>query len=637
MGLRDGFELGEWTVHPLEGSFINGDTLRRVQPKSMDVLLVLAEHATAVVERETLLSAVWGERAVSDEPLTRCIGELRRALGDTREEAGFIATIPKRGYRLLHEPVLLESDGEDVGLNPAQRQRRVDTLKKLGIGAAVLLLAAAVEVVFERVIDSPEMMPADEQSALLNSAPDRSVAVLPFLNMSPDPEQEYFADGVAEEILNSLSKIEGLIVTSRSSAFSFKDQDADIPTIAARLNVAHVLEGSVRRSGDTLRVTAQLIDARTDAHLWSQSFDTELEGIFEVQEGIAATVAEHLEVEILGRSNHGGSQDPDAYALYLKAKEAARRRTPEGFEQSNTLYQDALELDPEFADAWSGLAQNYRRETLINSRPFDEGYPLARATAQKAVAIDPDHAVALAQIGRIAIDYEDDLESAAGYLASAMRLEPANTDILSNAAVLAFGLARMDDAVKLGEHVVRRDPLNAAAHSNLGLYYLHSGSVDQAIASYRTALALTPNRTGAHYEIGVGLLLQAEPELALESFRKERDDEWNVKGRALAHHMLGNEERHAELLQELIDGWGERWPSEVAQVYAWSGDVDTAFEWLDKAIEIREAGLRVQHTNPLYSRIKGDVRWSEFRRRSKSAIGLLDAIEFSVDLDSLGV
>ena len=195
----------------------------------------------------------------------------------------------------------------------------------------------------------------------------------------------------------------------------------------------------------------------------------------------------------------------------------------------------------------------------------------------------------------------------------------------------------MNDAVKLAEHVVRRDPLNAAAHSNLGLYYLHSGEVEKAITSYRTALALTPDRIGAHYEIGVGLLLLGKPELALESFRKERDDEWNVKGRALAHHALGNEERYSELLQELIEGWGGRWPSEVAQVYAWTGDVDAAFEWLDKAIEISEAGLRVQHTSPLYSRIKGDERWTEFRRRSKSSDSLLDAIEFSIDVSTTGI
>ena len=631
MGLREGFELGEWTVYPLEGSFISGDELRRVQPKSMDVLLALAEHAPAVVERDALLQAVWGERAVSDEPLTRCISELRRALGDTRAEPDFIATIPKRGYRLMHEPVPLETAADDVGLNPTQQRKRIDTLKKVGIGAGLLFAAAVIEVVFERVIDSS----GEEPVAAVSAAPMRSVAVMPFMNLSSDPEQTYFADGVAEEILNYLTQVDGLIVTSRSSAFSFKGKDADIPTIAAQLNVAHVLEGSVRRSGDQLRISAQLIDASTDTHLWTESFDAGMDEIFTVQESIARTVAEQLEVEILGRANHGGSDSSEAYALFLEARDLARQRTPEAFEQSNALYSAALELDPGFADAWSGLARNYRRETLINARPFDEGYPLARATAQKAVAIDPDHAVALAQIGRIAIDYEDDLEAAAGYLSSALALEPSNTEILSNAAVLAFNIGRTDDAVRLGEHVVRRDPLNAAAHSNLGLYYLYSGRHDSAIDSYRTALALTPERTGAHYEIGLGYLLKGEPELALDAFEKERDDEWNVKGRALGHHALGNQDEFEALLQQLIDGWGERWPSEVAHVYAWIGDADNAFNWLDKAVEIEEAGVRVQHVSPLYSRVRNDERWTDFRERTHSSEAKLSAIAFSVDLEGL--
>ena len=480
---------------------------------------------------------------------------------------------------------------------------------------------------------APEAAMADIEAAEdpMAGPPSESIAVLPFADMSPDKDQEYFSDGISEELLNLLARIPELQVASRTSAFSFKDQTLEIPEIAERLNVAHVLEGSVRKAGNQVRVTAQLIDARSDTHVWSDTWDRSLDDIFSIQDEIAADVVDQLKVTLLGEAPTAEEADPRAYALYLQARQLSRQNTAEGFEQSIVLFERALEIDPEYAAAWSGIAASYRRQGNSDLRPIDEAFELARQAATSALEIDPEHAPSYAVLGRIATDSRD-LANGALYLERALRMDPTNPDIVFEAAVLAMNVGRAEEAIALGEYVTARDPVNPAGHYNLGLAYRSAGHLNQAVASFRTSNSLSPGRLGAQYSIGRVLLMKGEPEAALAAFAEETDEEYRVKGTALALYELGRQAEYESAFLELRERWGEQWPSEIAHVYAWTGDADAAFEWLDRAVAQNEPGLNEQFQSEFYAPVHDDPRWQAFREQTGTSEEQLAAIEFEVTL-----
>jgi len=504
--------------------------------------------------------------------------------------------------------------------------------------AGVLALVGVIALVAGAWYVGRQSAPASAASpvarAELASGPaSESIAVLPFVNMSSDPEQEYFSDGISEELLNLLARIPELQVTSRSSAFSYKGKDIKLVEVARELNVAHVLEGSVRRSGDQVRITAQLIDARSDTHLWSQAWDRSLDDIFKIQDEIAAEVVAQLKVTLLGEAPVVVETDPEAYALFLQARQLGHQITVESLEQSVALYNRALEIDPDYAAAWAGLASNYNFQTGNGLRPLDEGFALAREAADRALEIDPDCAQAYAVLGQFELTYNNDLAAAAPHFSRALALEPTNTDILTLAASMARDLGRLDEASALLEYAVARDPVNSSSHHNLGTAYLWAGRLDGAIDSYRTAQALSPGRLGTQYGIGTALLLKGESEAALAAFvLEEGDEEYRVKGTALALRALGRQAEYEAALGELAERWGDRWPSEVAHVYAWAGDADAAFEWLDRAVAQNEDGLTNQFLRPYFVPLHDDPRWKRFRERTNSSEAQLAAIDFEVML-----
>ena len=458
-----------------------------------------------------------------------------------------------------------------------------------------------------------------------------SIAVLPFVNMSSDPEQEFFSDGISEELLNRLAKNPKLRVAARTSSFSFKDQNVEISEIAQRLKVAHILEGSVRKAGNQMRITAQLIRAEDGYQVWSDRWDRTLDDIFVIQDEIATDVAANLAVTLFPDTPGVREVDPEAYAIYLRARHLGLRRTAESFEQSNALYEQVLADEPDYAAAWAGLAANYSTQARNGLVPIEEGFELARGAANRALEMDPDNGFAHAVLGGIAQDYENDLASAAQHLQRALDLEPGNPDIINDAAVLARYLDRLDEAVALQEFVIDRDPLTPTGHARLGLNYLWAGRLDDAIASLRTALSLSPAFIGAHYNMGMALLMKGDPEAALLAFQKEEgDEEYLIKGTALAFHALGRQAEYKEALEELKTNWGEQWPSEVAHVYAWVGDADAAFEWLDRAVAQNEDGLTQQFPQPFFAPIQNDPRWQTFREQTGTSAAQLSAIEFKV-------
>jgi len=478
-------------------------------------------------------------------------------------------------------------------------------------------------------------VPSASTSSAASASPaasDNSIAVLPFVNMSDDKANEFFSDGISEELLNLLAKIPQLQVTARTSSFAFKGKETGIPEIARTLHVAHVLEGSVRKAGNSVRITAQLIRAGTDTHLWSQTYDRKLDDIFAIQDEIAADVVKQLKVTLLGAAPKVRTTDPEAYALYLQAVQLGRQLTPEAFKQSDALFRKALAIDPRYAPCWTALAENLYHEAGQGLVSNKEGLHQAREAATKAVAIDPDYAPAHARLGWVAMAGDSDLVGAVEHFKRALALDPSDLDVLRSSAVLLQSLGRLDEALALEEAVVRHDPVNLSALFNLGYYQRLAGRLDASIASIRTVLSLAPGRGGAHAQLGNALLLKGDAQGALAEIEQETSENWKMIGLPMAYHALGRKSDSEAALAALIAKYEKDSPYNIAHDCAYRGEADQAFTWLDKAIEYGDPGIGEIVTENLFDKIRADPRWLPFLRKIGKAPEQLAKIEFKVTL-----
>jgi TolB-like protein/Tfp pilus assembly protein PilF len=467
--------------------------------------------------------------------------------------------------------------------------------------------------------------------ALVESYGEKSIAVLPFVNMSSDVEQEYFSDGISEELLNLLAKIPKLRVISRTSAFYYKGKDIKLAQVAEELNVAHILEGSVRKAGNKVRITAQLIEARSDTHLWSESYDRQLDDIFAIQDEIAATVVAQLKITLLGAAPTIKETNPDAYALFLQGRNLSRQFNQASLEQALVLLQQALEIDPGYAAAWNQLSSVYRGLQRVTVLGVDEGRLLQREVVNKALAIDPEYAPVHAALSFFADAWDNDLPAAARHMQRALKLEPANTEIIGRAAELMNSLGRPDEAIALGEFVVARDPVSSLGHLSLARYYRDAGRLDEAVVSTSTLLSLSPDASLAQYNIGTALLLKGEPQAALEAMQRE-NTEWRLIGLPMVYHTLGRTEESDAALAKLIELDERGWTYNIAYIQAWRGEDDHAFEWLDKAVQYKDSGLSNIAVNNLFSNIHDDPRWLPFLESIGRSPEQLAAIKFEVAL-----
>ncbi len=506
------------------------------------------------------------------------------------------------------------------------------------IGVIVLLVVATIVLArIERPAESARIMaettvateaPRTEASA---DAP-KTIAVLPFVNMSSDKEQEYFSDGLSEELLNLLTKIPELRVAARTSSFSYKDKDVKVAQIGEELNVAHVLEGSVRKSGNRIRITAQLIQAEDGYHLWSEAYDRTLDDVFAIQDEIAAEVVAQLKVTLLSAAPVVKETDPEAYALFLQARHLARQGNARAFDQSIALYRQALAIDPNYVAAWDGLAAAYSDQTDRGLQPSEEGYALARAAADKTLAIDTDYPMGHAHLGRIAVSFDGDLAAAAQHLNRALQLDPTDIDILGDAADLAMSLNRQGQALTLHEYAVARDPVNATARRRMGICYYFAGRLDDAIASFNTVLTLSPGHLGVQNYRGSALLLKDEPEEALAAMQQESGKGWRLNGLAMAYHALGRSAESDAALAEAIELVERVASYNIAYVLAFRGEADRAFEWLDKAVQYNDTGLAQVAMEPRFANIRNDPRWLPFVEHIGKSPKQLAAIHFEVRL-----
>jgi len=542
---------------------------------------------------------------------------------------GFIpALIFAWAFELTPEGLKRDADVDRDSAVSVRRTRRLDRL------IMVFLALALAYFAFDKFSLTPQRQAEDLAAAtedaraagraesLVESYGDDSIAVLPFVNMSSDPEQEYFADGISEELLNLLARIPKLRVISRSSAFSFKGKDIDIPTIAKQLSVAHILEGSVRKSGNQVRITAQLIEARSDTHLWSETFDRSLDDIFAIQDEVAAEVVKQLRLVLLDDPPKATPANPHAFLLFLQAQQILALGRYDEYPKAEALLKQALGIDPDYVDALVELAraQHGRRD------------PRALESLDRALALDPDNAQAKALMATERWIRHQDRVGAARLLEEAARAGPYDPFVLFNTARLATVVGKNDLAIRLGEYIAARDPLFFWAQLNLAWNYFEAGRIDDALDRYAIAISLNPTDGAVRWKTGLAWLAAGEPELALAEFEKEEGRAYRLHGLALAYHDLGREEESAAAFEELLAlEEGEAWPYGMARAYAWIGNADEAFFYLEAAAKQFVTQLGGAASNPLFRKLHGDPRWMPFLRSVNQAPEQVAAFEFNVE------
>lgn len=446
---------------------------------------------------------------------------------------------------------------------------------------------------------------------------EKSIAVLPFDNLSSDPEQGFFADGISEELLNLLAKVEGLRVISRTSAFSFKGSNEDLRSIAAKLDVAHILEGSVRRSGDRIRITAQLIDARNDVHLWSETYDRTLEDVFAIQDEVAAHVVEELKLRLALGAPQAARVNVQAYTLYLQAQQIMAAPNEFELQAARQLLEEALRIDPGYVDAMVDLSVVHWHLARLAHRDGDKQEEIAQSALNdrlllQAQETDPDHVSVKNMLGWRALLRDSDMGSAARYFTEALQTDPRNVDVLGGALQLFLALGKLDLAVRVGEYIARREPLDYWAQAHFADALLKNGDIEKAVARMRIAVAVGPDVEAARWKLGLALLVSGDAAGALEQFELEDPKHaYGLHGRALALFDLGRIEEHQAAMAELESASAD-WPYGLARAYAWIGDADKAFHYLNLSHEPGNAPLRGDTKNPIFAKITRDPRWLPF-------------------------
>jgi TolB-like protein/DNA-binding winged helix-turn-helix (wHTH) protein/Tfp pilus assembly protein PilF len=623
------YSFGEYVLDLKRGALLRAGADIKLRPKSYDVLRLLIERHGQLVTKDELLSAVWGHAVVTDGAVGQCLIDVRRAIGDESQQV--IRTVPRRGY-IFDSPVVESDDAvrTDSTETPAfaspPTQARTSLERRVLVPAA---LAALMVLVTGGVIgwgittqENASIVPLQSGAA---HAPRNSIAVLPFLDLSPEQDQEFFSDGISEEILNLLAQAPDLQVIARTSSFSFKGRNADIAEIAARLNVAHVLEGSVRKSGSRLRITAQLVDATNSAHLWSQTYDRELEDAFGVQTEIAARVFEALKVRLIDETSAGPVSAPNAEAheRFLRAQFFYNRRAPGDIERAKEYYEETLRIDPGYARAWAGLSGVYGVQLSTGEISRESGVAKRLEAAERALALDPRLAEAHV---RQAWHYLDagDRERSEEHIRNAYSLDPGHPLVLTHLANTLAWEGRIDETVELLRQVATLDPLSSLVHNTLASYLLAAGRYDEARAERLKELDLNP---AAKPEIDIDfaqiLVLQHRFAEARKLIQRWPEGDNRNQGLAIVEHALGRNAAAEAALRKLTQGTAPGAAVRVAEVHAQRGNVDEAFRWMETA-RVR-LGPDVWLTpewrwawmlrfSPFLRPLHGDPRWNAMSR-----------------------
>lgn len=539
-----------------------------VGARALDLLIALVKRNGQLATKAMLFDEVWPNLVVEENNLQVQVSALRRLLG-----SGAIETVAGSGYRFLL-PV------EALAGSPAPKA-------------------------FE--------------------PPKSSIAVLPFANLSEDVANEHFADGLAEELLGMLSQIEGLRVTSRTSSFHFRNKATDLPSIARNLNVRHLVEGSVRRSQQRMRITVQLIDGTTDAHVWAGTFERAVGDAFAVQDEIASAIVMQVRPALVAadvarevsRVPRGGTTNAKALDLYFEARAFARHETPGDSTKAIACYRRALEIDPTFALAWHGLATCHANLAYYAEGAVRGGFVEARNALRRALALEPRLAISHSLEGWLCLYNDWDWDGALSAVRHALAIAPDSSAVLANACTVLGNLGYLQEATDLARRAVALEPMDASRFLHIALSEFEEANVDAAEAALSRALLLDRKLGTANFCLGWIRCRQGRIEEALAGFAEETVDEYRELGLALAAQARGDPSLVAQHIGSLTERHGASSPFHLATAHAALADPDLAFAWLDRALAQRDPRLVEVQSDFMLKPLRTDPRWREFLRRMK--------------------
>jgi serine/threonine protein kinase len=446
---------------------------------------------------------------------------------------------------------------------------------------------------------------------------EKSIAVLAFKDMSPDHDQEYFADGISDELLNLLAKIPELRVISRTSSFSYKGKNVTLEKIGEELDVTHILEGSVRKSGNTLRITTQLIKVADGSHLWSETYDRDMEDVFKIQDDIANAVIIQLKISLLGDIAKSTEVNPDAYALYLQANHLYQQFTKEGNEKAEDIVKQSIAIDSTYAPSWNLLSGiNLRDAFNFNTKPQKDAFEYAKTAVQKSLNLDNNYAPAYAQLSQININLWD-FDAARDNINKAMMLDDRNSVVIDAAIQNAIQSGRLEEALKLENGGIKLDPNNYVLYLSLGFTYYFLNHFDEAYDAFKKNYFYAPNTEIIHTNLSLALTRQGKSIEALNEAEKEPDEFWNLYARTKALFSLGRKKEADSLLVQLINKYSEFGASNIAEIYAFRGEINNAFKWLNIAFELPERTLLYNINFPSFRILYNDPRWSVLLAKMK--------------------
>ena len=604
-----------------------------IPQKAYDVLRYLVENPGRLITQNEILEKLWIDTYVNPEVLRKYIVEIRKILGDRRDKPEFIETVTKRGYRFI-APVVDESAAEppDLPTSHAKPERPTDEnvghgtahsqqegssgrhrLRKLAFIPVLAVVAAAGMGAYFRLAPNANA-PLSKKS---------SIAVLPIVDMSPAKDEEYFSDGLAEQLIHDLSRVSGLKVVGRSSAFQFRGKNEDLRVVGRKLGVANILEGSVRREANHVRITANLIKAEDGFQLWSQTYDREINDIFAVQDEIAQAATEALQLRLLGVNGQPvasnlRSANPAAYQAYLQAKYfSARGQDKQDLDKALSYADRAIKFDSDYATAWALRSQVLETLAGLGLIENAEGFHGARESAKKAIELDPNLAAGYMAMGMVQINHDWDWEGAEDSFRKAGQFETGSADLLGHRAYLTRTVGRIDETIELYKQAIALDPLRANFHLALGYELYFAGRYEEARSALQRAQELNPQLSSLHLTLGKILFSEGRQQEAMAEMERETGEWEKLSGESLAYHALGRREESDRALNKLISTHQNDSAYQIAEAYAYRGETDKAFEWLERAYRQRDPGTPELKTGPLMRSLRQDPRYAELLKRMR--------------------
>ena len=608
------FQLGPWLIQPRLNTICGAAQAKRVEPKMMQVLVYLAGHAAEVVSKEELIQAVWADTFVTDDVLLRCISELRKALEDDPKEPRYIQTIPRSGYRLV-APVQPAPPAAEA--KPGRPRLRSPRRWAWAIGLAVVVLAALALFGY-LARRRPVSQPVAARDKVM-------LAVLPFDNLSGDPEQEYFSDGLTEEMITQLGRLEPrrLGVIARTSAMQYKRTNKRIDQIGRELGVDYVLEGTVRRERERVRVTAQLIQVRDQSHVWADSYDRELSGILTVQAEVARAIARQIRLTLAGpaAAQLAGSRPvkPAAYVAYLKGNYHRHKLTAEGLEQAVKDFQSAVELDPGYAPAWLGLSDAWRMSgSWWGDLPPKQAFPLAKQAIARALELDASMGEAHGSLGWIRFVYDWDWAGAEAEFKRGIELSPNSIDAHSPYANFLRCMKRFEESRQRIERCLEIDPLSPLELGEASVLYLTLGQPERAEKLILRALEVAPGFPPAIWGLAVLYAQAGKYDQAIQALEKNaalpRPDRVSLRDLAELYLQVGREAEARKILTRLLQR-PDVGQMRISGLYLLLGDKENALQWARRGFEERDPQMVwLRSASPAYP-LWNDPRFQDLLRR----------------------